>query len=111
MIDKFVMSEKFTDPFIREGIKYPGVVVRINSNIAAVTFNVLKNSVDLTQGDHMLYIELEGKLIKIGKIQLNIDNIFKIKRILSSAQFFEITEEGTKYIDLKDLINTIILGE
>ncbi len=95
----------------KTSITTPAIVIKTENKVKKRTIELIRNSLRVNDGSHHLYIDMEGKMGKIGSIDLNIDNIFILKNLLNrfEVKFTEVTDSEKREIKYTDFIDTIKL--
>lgn len=104
---------EYDEMILKGELKYPVIRVTTELQISKHSFNAIKNSFDLKNGTHYLYVYIGDKLICIGKVNLDISSIHRLKNLLRRLKpvidISESVEDEFKEINVKDLVNTIEL--
>lgn len=103
--------EEFDEIVLKSKLQYPAILVETKTELGKHTLRALQNSLNLTKGDYRLYFNINEKMQSIGKIELNIDSIFRIESILKRLQpklsISEKLGDNFKEITSRDLTHTL----
>lgn len=106
-------SDSFDDILLKGKLKYPSIKFKIEGKVSVHSFNALKNCFSFKEGSHYFVLEAGGALRSIGKMDLNIDNIYRLeslfKRLNPEISVIENEGDDFKVISSKDLVDTIEL--
>lgn len=106
-------SESFDDILLRGNLKYPSIKFSIGGRFSIYSLNALRNCFNLKEGSHFFVIEVGGRLRNIGKLDLNIDNVYRLeslfKRLGPVIEVIEGPDEEFRKVTSKDLISTLEL--
>lgn len=101
----------FDEITLKGRFKLPALKISTEKAMTVHLMNALKNSIKLKEGTHHLYIEIGDKIRFIGKLDLNIDTVYKIENIFKrkglTLGLLEEGDEDYRNIKYTDLIHTI----
>jgi len=106
-------NEVYEDTMLKGKLSYPAIKITTVSQISKHSYHAIKNSFDLKNGSHFLYVSVNGKLVCIGKIDLNIANIHRLENLLRRLKpviaVKENEESDYREVKSSELVNTIEL--
>lgn len=111
--EQFIDQKEYGDLYLEDDNKYPVIKIVLKGKVTKSLINMMRNSLDYTKGEYYLALNVKGNNIYLGKIDLNIDNIYKLEGILERMDYSLILKENEtseyKSVCSKDLVGTIQL--
>lgn len=106
-----INNEYFGDIIMKGKLLYPAVVIKTETVPGKYTFYSIKNSINLKEGSHYIYFELDGSLKCIGKIDLNIENISRLenlmRRLKPTITYSDDVSNKFELLSSLDLVHTL----
>jgi len=99
---------------MKDVMHFPAVMLKTEKSLKLSLFKVFKNCFDLKIGNTYIYVELNEKVTGLGKVTLNIDNVFRIETLFSSLGlellYKESRDSEIRQITSEDFIDTLELS-
>lgn len=112
--EQYINNKYFDEIIMKDVMHFPAVMLQTDKTLKLSLFKVFKNCFDLKVGDTYIYIELNGTVTGLGKVTLNIDNIFRIETLFSSLGltllYKESKDSEIRQITSEDFIDTLELS-
>lgn len=112
--EQYINNTYFDEIIMKDVMHFPAIMIKTEKSLKLSLFKVFKNCFDLKVGDTFIYIELNEKITGLGKVTLNIDNVFRIETLFSSLDlsllYKENKESPIREITSKDFIETLKLS-
>lgn len=105
--------EKIDGIYLQASLEFPCIVFECKQTLKPHTLVLMKNTLPLGKGDHVLYYRDGNNLRKFGTVPYNIEFLHGLDRILKNYdhRFIHMTSEIKQEVSVNDLLHTIELGK
>jgi len=112
--EQYINNKYFDEIIMKDVMHFPAVMLKTEKSLKLSLFKVFKNCFDLKIGNTYIYVELNEKVTGLGKVTLNIDNVFRIETLFSSLGlellYKESRDSEIRQITSEDFIDTLELS-